>query len=313
MPRIPVTVFTGYLGSGKTTIIRNLVQQLPKDYNISLLKNEFGDVAIDSLLLKESNIKVTEMLNGCLCCVLVGRMDAALHELIAKYNPQRIIIETSGSAYPAPIAWEIDKLKDILYLDGIITVIDVLNFAAYKDVSYTAKIQAQYTDLILLNKVELVSAEKLDKVIDSVNDLNSETNKIVVQNAMVDPNLIFGIDRSLSQTVLPNSTNPKHQSMDADMLIINTDKPLSKTLLENLVLSLPKWDFIRIKGLIVSNEGKYLINYIFGKYSLEKIETTETQSKLLLLGKNFAFHTKNIASKLALTPNEYHLTLRHLD
>ena len=78
---IPVTVFTGFLGVGKTTIILSLIQRLPKSYNVVLLKNEFGDVKVDSELASESNVKVTEMLNGCLCCVLVGQMKVALLEI----------------------------------------------------------------------------------------------------------------------------------------------------------------------------------------------------------------------------------------
>ena len=79
--QIPITVFTGFLGAGKTTIILSLIPQLPKDYKLCLLKNEFGDIAVDSELARESNVSVQEMLNGCLCCVLVGQMKNALTEL----------------------------------------------------------------------------------------------------------------------------------------------------------------------------------------------------------------------------------------
>jgi G3E family GTPase len=84
-----------------------------------VLKNEFGDSGIDSMLTNKS-FKVTEMINGCMCCVLVGQMENALMELL-KFKPDRIIIETSGSAFPAPIAWQIRQLADFK-LDAIITV-----------------------------------------------------------------------------------------------------------------------------------------------------------------------------------------------
>jgi len=102
--RIPVTVFTGFLGAGKTTIIINLLKQMPPDYKMVMLKNEFGNIEVDSKLVKDSNIKVTEMLNGCLCCILVGKLGNAINEILEKYSPDHILIETSGSAYPAPIA-----------------------------------------------------------------------------------------------------------------------------------------------------------------------------------------------------------------
>ena len=166
---IPITVFTGYLGAGKTTIILNVIKSLKEGYKVVWLKNEFGNVEIDSELAKESHIAVKEMINGCLCCVLVGKLGEAIKELISTYSPDRIIIETSGSAYPAPIAWEIRKLTKEgvqVKLDSIINVIDAINFSGYEDKSYTAKIQAEYTDLILINKHEEVKEEELDHVLD---------------------------------------------------------------------------------------------------------------------------------------------------
>ncbi|KAJ1563485.1 hypothetical protein HK405_001860 [Cladochytrium tenue] len=113
---IPVTVFTGFLGSGKTTIILSLLDRLPRGYRAVLLKNEFGDIKVDSELVAAAAgagagadgsgsgsgalAGVAEMLNGCLCCVLVGQMKNALLEIRDKYHPDRVIIETSGSAFP---------------------------------------------------------------------------------------------------------------------------------------------------------------------------------------------------------------------
>ncbi|KAI8608314.1 CobW/HypB/UreG, nucleotide-binding domain-containing protein [Chytriomyces sp. MP71] len=214
---IPVTVFTGFLGAGKTTILLALLSQIPKDYKVAVLKNEFGDVAVDSQLIEATaaassnngggdggtteSVRVTEMLNGCLCCVLVGQMKNALLDIRDKYNPDRIIVETSGSAFPAPIAWQIRQLNDEGFtLDAIITVIDCVNFTGYEDTSYTAKMQAKYTDVILLNKHELISERQFDLVLDHVYELNEETPKIKCNmDKGVSPNLIFGIDTKLFQ------------------------------------------------------------------------------------------------------------------
>lgn len=112
---------------------------------------------VDSELVSNESIKVTEMLNGCLCCVLVGQMKNALLDIKKQFNPDRIIVETSGSAFPAPIAWQVREMKsDGFELDSIVTVIDCENFSGYEDTSFTAKLQAQYTDVILMNKWELV-------------------------------------------------------------------------------------------------------------------------------------------------------------
>ncbi|KAJ3013060.1 UNVERIFIED_CONTAM: hypothetical protein HDU68_000891 [Siphonaria sp. JEL0065] len=206
---IPVTVFTGFLGAGKTTILLSLLAQIPPEYNVVILKNEYGDVKVDSQLLggegpaaqKGNSIKVTEMLNGCLCCVLVGQMKNALLDIKEKFNPDRIIIETSGSAFPAPIAWQIRQLEpDGFTLDAIITVIDCINFTGYEDTSYTAKMQAKYTDVILLNKHELITERQFDLILDHVYELNEDTPKIKCNGTQgVSPSLIFGIDTKLFQ------------------------------------------------------------------------------------------------------------------
>ncbi|CDO76504.1 hypothetical protein BN946_scf184361.g3 [Trametes cinnabarina] len=144
---IPITVFTGFLGAGKTSIILSLLPRLPKDYKVVLLKNEFGDVEVDSKLARQSSLAaVSEILNGCMCCVLVGQMKTALLEIR--------VIARPVPPFPATLAFQIRELEretaDDLKLDAIVTVVDAENFAGYEDTSPTAKMQASYTDVILI-------------------------------------------------------------------------------------------------------------------------------------------------------------------
>ncbi|KAL1659363.1 CobW/HypB/UreG, nucleotide-binding domain-containing protein [Schizophyllum commune] len=200
---IPITVFTGFLGAGKTSIILSLLEHLPKCYRAVLLKNEYGDVEVDSKLAQQSSLTaVSEILNGCMCCVLVGQMQNALLEIRDKYRPDRIFIECSGSAFPATLAFQIRELErqtgGDLKLDAIITVIDAENFVGYEDTSPTAKMQASYSDVILINKWEHVSERDLDIVYDHLHTLNDLTPKIRCKGrAGVDPSLIFGLDTQL--------------------------------------------------------------------------------------------------------------------
>ena len=171
----PITIVTGFLGSGKTTLILNLIPQLPKTYKLALLKNEFGDVAIDSQLASSAAISgVQELLNGCICCNLVGQLGDALDSLRKDVAPDRIIIETSGSAFPATLAMEVNRLgieSGYYVLDGVIVVIDVENWKGYDDTSYTAKLQARYTDLIVFNKWENVGERKYEDCLDRLGDI----------------------------------------------------------------------------------------------------------------------------------------------
>jgi len=155
---IPLTILTGALGAGKTTLIQAV---LPNLQDVAYLKSEFGPINTDSALIsntqqnntQKSNLLATiELSNGCLCCTQVGQLKESLKELIDKYTPKRIIYETSGSAFPASIALQINEMTKNdpeplnIHIDAIVTVIDCINFVGYEDKSYTAKIQAKYTD-----------------------------------------------------------------------------------------------------------------------------------------------------------------------
>ncbi|KAI8136912.1 CobW/HypB/UreG, nucleotide-binding domain-containing protein [Fennellomyces sp. T-0311] len=315
---IPITVFTGFLGSGKTTAILSLLKRLPSDYKACLLKNEFGDIAVDSQLAKETNIGVQEMVNGCLCCVLVGQMKLALQELKEKYNPDRIIVETSGSAFPAPIAWQIREMEgDGFVLDSIVTVIDCVNFMGYEDTSYTAKLQAQYTDVILLNKHELVSERDLDRVIDHVNELNTDTPKVKCGVNGISPDLVFGLDTQLF-SVAYNKTHhleemvfdPHHQENEVDLIQViqeRQDTSLTKDKLVQFLDSMPKDDIYRIKGFIRldSDNQLYILNHAFGRHTLTRVEHQETmdearevQVKITVMGQDLRMYTEKVKQGL---------------
>ncbi|KAG6038515.1 hypothetical protein E4U41_004132 [Claviceps citrina] len=207
MAPIPITIITGFLGSGKTTLILSLIPQLrdknPR-YKLALLKNEFGDLAVDSQLASSSAISgVQEMLNGCICCNLVGQLGPALDELDKTVTPDRIVIETSGSAFPATLALEVNRLAreggGRYVLDGVISVIDVENWQGYEDTSYTAKIQARYTDLIVFNKWESAGEDRYEACLDRVGDLDVDVAKVKSTRGWVDVDLVFGVDGGLAR------------------------------------------------------------------------------------------------------------------
>ncbi|RIA95967.1 CobW/HypB/UreG, nucleotide-binding domain-containing protein [Glomus cerebriforme] len=335
---VPVTVFTGFLGSGKTTIILSLLPRVPKGYKLCLLKNEFGDIKVDSELAQGSDLAVQEMLNGCLCCVLVGQMKLALMEIKDKYNPDRIMIETSGSAFPAPIAWQIREMKNEGFiLDSIVTVVDCINFRGYEDTSYTAKMQAQYTDIILLNKHELVSERELDTVIDHINELNTDTPKVKCEGKNgVSPDLIFGIDTKLfdlatkfSELIDPRIEN--HHQHEIDLIqVIKSCKPdplissFTKKHFEIFLESLSNNDIYRLKGFVrltqESNEDNqlYIVNHAFGRYTLTPIQRSLNNSddeailiKITIMGVDLKMHLQQIKAGLCINDEQITLHFAH--
>ena len=281
-----------------------------------MLKNEFGDVAVDSTLAQEQNIsQVQEISNGCLCCTLVGQFKSALEEIIDSYAPDRILIETSGSAFPAPIAWQLRQLEQErqhlpvnVKLDGIVTVIDCLNFRGYEDTSYTAKMQAQYTDLIVMNKHEVVSEREYDLVLDHVYELNPDTPVVKASRSQgVDPALIFGLDTSLFPLFEQHTFNEKsdHMENEVDLLRIRvaksaTRKSVGRRKLLEWLQSAPfndKERVYRIKGLAWLNsadgmnsgeilneeqsDGLFIVNVAFGgePYISDPIKNADVLSK----------------------------------
>lgn len=214
MAPIPITIITGFLGSGKTTLILNLIPQLKEqnpDYKLALLKNEFGDLAVDSQLASNSAISgVQELLNGCICCNLVGQLGPALIELEKTVTPDRIVIETSGSAFPATLALEVNRLaRDTgnYVLDGVISVIDVENWKGYDDTSYTARIQARYTDLIVFNKWEKAGELRYDECLDRVGDLEVDVAKVKSDKGWVSMGVVFGVDGGLAKELTETEVN----------------------------------------------------------------------------------------------------------
>ena len=313
MPPIPITIVTGFLGAGKTTVLLKLIPQLPKDYKLALLKNEFGDVAIDSQLASSSAISgVQELLNGCICCSLVGQLGDALETLRKDVAPNRIVIETSGSAFPATLAMEVNRLgreSGNYVLDGVIVVIDVENWKGYDDTSYTAKLQARYTDLIVFNKWENVSERMYEDCLDRVGDLELQVAYVKSDKGRVDKDVLLGLDSALAKAMAQEPGThvekehvhdlPSDHQNEVEVLSITlaskgaTPQGVNLEALETFLLSAPKDEIYRIKAIVasskppVSSDGHagaammyqgqvtadYILNWAFGRWTFTPLGT----------------------------------------
>ena len=289
----------------QTALILNLISQLPKDYKLALLKNEFGDVAIDSQLASSQAISgVQELLNGCICCNLVGQLSDALETLANDINPDRIVIETSGSAFPATLAMEVNRLSretGRYVLDGVMSVIDVENWKGYEDTSITAKMQARYTDLIVLNKWELVSERRLEDVEDAILDLEVDPPipRSKSDKGWVDKDIVFGLDAKLAKGIGTESEHHhdhNHQS-EVEVLSVTLKAPGSKTAgvdvqkLQKLLEEPTKDAVYRIKGILHAStppkssdadssstqadtntrRSRYILNWAFGRWNFTPV------------------------------------------
>jgi G3E family GTPase len=295
---------------------------LPKDYKLALLKNEYGDVAVDSQLASSQAISgVQELLNGCICCNLVGQLSDALEQLSNEVQPDRIVIETSGSAFPATLAMEVNRLSretSKYVLDGVMSVIDVENWKGYEDTSYTAKIQARYTDLLVLNKWELVSERRLEDVEDKILDLDVDPPipRQKSSKGWVDKNIVFGLDAKLAKAVeQPTEDGHAHEhnhdhSSEVEVLSITlTGKDANDSVdldkLAKLLEDPTKDEVYRIKGVMYASSppqssdkdistpstatgrGRYILNWAFGRWTFTHVpvasNVAETDEPVLRL------------------------------
>jgi G3E family GTPase len=305
MNKIPVTIVSGYLGSGKTTIIINLVKQLDPKLTVVWLKNEYGDINTDSELAKEHSIKVSEVLNGCICCIRIGVLQDALHEIIEKYSPSRIIIESSGTAFPAPIAWEVQKINE-LTVDGVISVIDAINFSGYKDTSYSAVLQLKFVDLFIINKVSGIPEEVLDRRLDDVYEFSPSTPKVFTADGVVSKDVFFGLSnhdmKEFNEADL-DEIKKHHHDDNVEVFGYVTDKKTSKDKIEPFLASLAGRNFYRIKGIIETENGFELMNFVAGRITWELLNKYDKGTKISFMGnqvlKEKEFVLKTIESVFA--------------
>lgn len=297
--KTPVNVFTGFLGAGKTTIITKLIEQLPADANVVWLKNEYGDTNVDAVLAAEQNIKVAEIMNGCLCCVLVGRLGNAITEIVEKYQPSRIIIESSGTAYPLPIVLELQRNSNI-YVDSVVTVIDALNFADYHETGEVARMQSKATDLYLLNKHEEVDEITLDKVVDVINDLNPQAVKVRTELGKVDPRLIFDTYMENHQQALTEDDSEHlHQHADeVDVWEWQPQQKLSTVDLDAILLEFKHRGLIRAKGPIETEQGWAFYNWVLGRSLVTPLTSYNKAAVIVFMGQDLQSWRGLLAEKL---------------
>jgi G3E family GTPase len=169
--KMPVTIITGFLGSGKTTLLNHILSN-NQGLKIAVLVNEFGDIDIDSQLLASVSEDKIELKNGCICCTIDNNLLEAVCKILQQYQPGKdssvnyLVIETAGLADPLPIVLQFlgTDLRDSTRLDAILTMVDAETFTPEQYHSEAAKSQLLYSDIILLNKIDLVSTAHVNSL-----------------------------------------------------------------------------------------------------------------------------------------------------
>lgn len=172
---IKITILTGFLGSGKTTLVNKLIEQNP-DKKFGLIINEFGEIGVDAELVSSSDQEITEISNGCLCCVVRSDLIGAVKKMINTNKIDHILIETSGLAEPAPIAQSfiMDNIDGTVELESIICLIDSENFESNISNYKILKEQIETSDIAIINKIDINKQSFNDNLMSFVTKMNPE-------------------------------------------------------------------------------------------------------------------------------------------
>lgn len=175
-----VDIFSGFLGAGKTTLIKKLIKEAYKGEMIVVIENEFGKIGIDGGFLKESGIQITEMNSGCICCSLVGDFGEALAKVKAQYDPDRIVIEPSGVGKLSDVIRAVQSAAvDGMELNAFTTVVDASKCKMYmKNFAEFYQNQIEFASSVVLSHTDGIRKDKLDDAVAIVRELNKTASLI---------------------------------------------------------------------------------------------------------------------------------------
>ena len=189
---VKVDIISGFLGAGKTTLIKNLFKSSMKNEKVVLIENEFGEIGVDGTFLKESGVKIKEINSGCICCSLVGDFSSSMKEVVEKFNPDRIIIEPSGVGRLSDIIKAVEKVEEELKINIVATVVDGGKCKMYhKNFGEFYNDQIAQAKTVIVSKTEKLSESKINDALEIIRELNPDVTVITTPVSELDPEKVL--------------------------------------------------------------------------------------------------------------------------
>ena len=272
--RIPALVVSGFLGSGKTTLVRKLLEAAQQEgRRVAIVSNELGELGVDRALLGQGGEAYVELEGGCVCCELSDDLVETLQTLYEEVKPHRIVIETSGVALPFDTQlnfWR-DPVRDWVGDDMAVVVVNAEQVAEGRDLEGTFEDQVSSADLLIVNKVDLVGEDVTATVIERLRKIEDEAPIVTSSHGDVDPALLFPpsaaeVDRS---GPAPEQRPHHHEQFDTELW--SPDPGMSLEDIETRLENEP--ELLRAKGF-VERDGRMHVVQVVGR----RVEITEADS-----------------------------------
>jgi G3E family GTPase len=279
--RIPVTIITGFLGAGKTTLIRKLLTA-PHGLRIGLVLNEIGQAGIDQV--PEADQAYVELTEGCACCIRSPDLIAALEQISTRRDLDRIILETSGLADPLPLTWLLARpeLSDLIRVDSVVTVVDAL-FLDRAPVEEWGN-QVRCADLIVITKRDLVDAALIGRAERAVREVNPQARFLEPGEDRL-AELLLDVDVATPRFGSLDAAGARHSDFNGVFLAGAARYDQSR--LEDLLEALPEQVF-RAKGIVPVADGEWLSFHVVGgrtEVSLDVPPPDHGQGRIAVFGR----------------------------
>ena len=305
-------IITGFLGVGKTTMLTNTVKEYFGDKKVAIVVNEFGDIGIDGDILSNVYSEVLEISEGCICCQLAEEFESGVIEIIDKYQPEIIFVETSGASEPFPIFLSLQNLG--ISVEGVICVVDSKSLNEYKDNS-TASYQIGGSNILVLNKTDLVNDEELEAVKQDVIQIKEEFNIkntltsvpvfnnytiSTAQQGLVNKEVFDGVYRI--EEIVGMAKDYQHPDHTTDDSITQKVAYLKDDIVFNdvdqILNNIPK-SIYRVKGVVKVKDvpNPIVLNYSFGNISFEELDKYEQPSIMIFIGESIDEDVKALCAE----------------